>query len=155
MSINKEIERKFLIETLPPQFQSLTPRRVRQGYAIVAKDIELRLRSNGGMYSQTIKRGGGLQRDEVEIELTEKQFTALYPLTEGRVVEKERYILNEDGYEMVVDVFHGALTGLMTAEIEFTSVAESQAFTPPKWFGDEVTEDERFKNKNLAVFGKP
>jgi CYTH domain-containing protein len=39
--------------------------------------------------------------------------------------------------------------------VEFTSARESAQFTVPPWFGNEVTEDEAYKNVNLALHGKP
>jgi len=41
------------------------------------------------------------------------------------------------------------------AEIEFKSEEESIAFKPPAWFSEEITTDERYKNKNLALYGIP
>jgi len=36
------------------------------------------------------------------------------------------------------------------AEVEFDSVEEANAFTPPAWFGKEVTEDGSFTNAALS-----
>jgi adenylate cyclase len=41
------------------------------------------------------------------------------------------------------------------AEVEFSSASESRRFAPPPWFGAEVTEDEHYKNANLALHGRP
>jgi CYTH domain-containing protein len=54
-----------------------------------------------------------------------------------------------------LDVFRGGLSGLCVAEVEFPSEEEAAAFSPPDWFGREVTDDERFKNKSLARHGRP
>jgi CYTH domain-containing protein len=43
----------------------------------------------------------------------------------------------------------------MLVEVEFASVEDSARFSPPEWFGPEVTEDERYKNRQLAVHGLP
>ncbi|MEA2658813.1 MAG: hypothetical protein QOF64_1409 [Candidatus Binatota bacterium] len=42
------------------------------------------------------------------------------------------------------------MEGLVLAEIEFPSREKSEEFKPPDWFGEEVTEDIRYKNQNLA-----
>ena len=60
-----------------------------------------------------------------------------------------------EGKQVEVDVYHGSLAGLVVAEVEFTSARESTQFTAPPWFGDEVTENEAYKNVNLALHGKP
>jgi len=92
---------------------------------------------------------------EVEIELTRDQFDQLWPLTENRRVKKTRYEINYRGALIEVDVYAGALSKLVTAEVEFETVDESIAFIPPVWFREEITEDDRFKNKNLAIRGMP
>jgi CYTH domain-containing protein len=54
-----------------------------------------------------------------------------------------------------LDLFDGGLAGFRLVEVEFPSVEASRVFTPPDWFGAEVTEDKRYKNKWLAVNGIP
>jgi len=41
------------------------------------------------------------------------------------------------------------------AEVEFPSREKSEEFKPPDWFGEEVIEDSRYKNQNLAQKGAP
>jgi adenylate cyclase len=59
------------------------------------------------------------------------------------------------GKPVEIDVYHAALAGLVVAEVESTSAGESAQFTPPPWFGTEVTEEEAYKNVSLALHGKP
>ena len=54
-----------------------------------------------------------------------------------------------------VDVYAGALAGLCTAEVEFDSEDEAGAFTPPTWFGREVTGERAWSNAALARDGLP
>ncbi len=149
-----EIERKFLIKE-KPDLQKYPHKDIIQGYMIIGDDYEVRLRKKAEEFSQAVKIGSGLQREEVEIELTPVQFNQLWPLTENRRIEKVRYEIHYKGALIELDVYEGALSKLVTAEVEFKTVAESTAFTPPDWFDEEITEDERFKNKNLAIHGLP
>jgi CYTH domain-containing protein len=64
-------------------------------------------------------------------------------------------VLPHGGLRIEVDVYDGALTGLVLAEVEFATEQDSAAFEPPDWFGAEVTEDARYKNRALAVDGRP
>ena len=66
-----------------------------------------------------------------------------------------RYEIEHEQGVIEVDVFEGNLSGLVMAEIEFASVEASQDFRPPPWFSREVTDDARYKNKNLAQSGPP
>ena len=103
----------------------------------------------------TVKRGSGRDRSEEEIEITEEQLQALWPATEGRRIEKRRYQVPLDGLTAEVDVYGGALAGLTTAEVEFDSDEQSEAFDPPGWFGDELTDDPGWSNQSLALRGRP
>jgi adenylate cyclase len=148
-----EIERKFLVERLPDGLGGRA-RRIDQGYLALDEHsgAEVRLRRLGDELWLTIKGEGGLARLEEEFPLGEEQFRSLWPLTEGRRVEKVRHEL---AGHMEVDVYKGDLAGLVLAEVEFPSLEESTAFEPPEWFGAEVTEDPRYKNRALAVDGRP
>lgn len=155
MSINMEIERKFLVDRPPDSLNPVRAENIEQGYIVAETNVEVRLRAKDGAFYQTVKRGKGLQREEVELELTEEQFRQLHPLTDGQRLEKTRHAIEFENTTILLDIYHGELEGLITAEVEFSSVAESEAFRPPDWFGAELTEDESYKNKNLALNGLP
>ena len=152
---NKEIERKFLIADIPGFIEDHPFEYIRQGYLAVDGDEEVRIRQKGARFFKTIKKGTGLQRIENEIQVTKGQFDVLWPLTEGRRIEKRRYYVPYNSQQIEVDVFGGALANFVIAEVEFTSIVESEDFVPPAWFGTEVTNDERYMNKNLALNGLP
>ena len=96
-----------------------------------------------------------MSRTEIEIELSEHQFRQLWPYTDGRRVIKTRYTLPVGNYTAELDRFEGDLAGLVLVEVEFSSVDASRQFAPPDWFGADVTEDRRYKNRQLAVQGIP
>jgi adenylate cyclase len=152
-----EIERKFRLREAPAWLGDHDSNRIEQGYLAIEKGdgAEVRLRRSGGAAWLTVKRGAGRTRDEEEIQLSEEQFEALWPLTEGRRVAKVRYVVPHDTLEIEVDVFEGDLGELVTAEVEFESEAASDEFEPPDWLGEEVTGDLRYANETLAVDGPP
>src|SRR5919108_3462281 len=150
-----EVERKWLVCTPldPLAYQGKT---VIQGYLAESSDgAEVRLRQMGGQRFQTVKSEGGLVRSEIEVELSPEQFETLWPATAGRRLEKTRYQVPWAGKTVEVDVYHGALDGLVVAEVEVPSARESAQFTPPPWFGKEVTGDQRYQNAQLALHGRP
>ncbi|MFD8594615.1 CYTH domain-containing protein [Kitasatospora sp. NPDC059646] len=150
-----EIERKFLV----PDGESVPDGRefeVRQGYLVIGPDgAEARVRDQGGACSLTVKRGTGLVRGEWETPLAAEQFEALWPATEHARVLKTRRVVPLGRHEAVVDTFHGRLTGLRTAEVEFADQQDAAAFTPPLWFGPEVTDRADLKNQRLATAAEP
>ena len=149
-----EIERKFLVERLPPGLEIEVEHEIAQGYLALGDD-EVRLRRKGDLHLITVKRGQGLVRDEVEVPLARESFDELWALTEGRRLEKTRRTTHLDGYLTEIDVYEGALSGLTTVEVEFEDVESANAFTPPGWFSRELTGDEDYSNQRLALGGLP
>ena len=153
-----EIERKFLLTSLPEAVRVVPGERVEQGYLAIGSDgVEVRVRRRAGACTLTVKSGpGGASRVEEELTLDPAQFASLWGLSAGRRVEKTRHVVPLDGaLSAEVDVYAGALAGLLTAEVEFASEAASRAFDPPDWFGAEVTGDARYANQSLALHGAP
>jgi len=150
-----EIERKFLIKDAPENMDTLTQWEIIQGYICSEKEREIRLRKEEGKYYLTIKCGRGETRSENEIELSRKQFNSIWPTIIGNKIEKTRYEIPYDNRTIQLDIFKGYLHGLVLAEVEFNSEEDSANFLPPEWFGDDVTQDEGYKNKSLAFYGIP
>jgi adenylate cyclase len=149
-----EIERKFLVRSAPDGLDERPAQRIDQGYLAIGDDgEEVRLRRIGDALLLTVKRGTGEVRTEEEIELERAQFERLWPLTEGRRIEKTRYRIPHGDLVIELDVYEGRLEGLMTAEVEFPAEGASADFEPPGWLGDDVTEDARYRNEQLARNG--
>jgi len=94
-------------------------------------------------------------RQEAEFMMSPQSFQRLWPLTQGRRLQKVRYDIEHADLVWEVDVYQKKMAGLKVVEIEFASEEEAAAFVVPVWFGREVTRDERYKNKNLALSGTP
>ena len=153
-----EIERKFLVPAAPDGVGAHPSSAIEQGYLAIHDDgTEVRIRRRDGASTLTVKSGRGRTRAEEELALDDGSFERLWPLTEGRRIEKVRHVIptGMSGVEIELDVYGGALAGLVVAEVEFPGDAEADAFDPPGWFGPEVTDDPRFKNQRLAVEGRP
>ncbi len=152
-----EIERKFLVERPPADLHAYPAADVDQGYiAITEKGVEVRIRSYGGRSFLTIKSGGAEVRLEEEIEIDERRFRSLWPLTVGRRIRKRRYLISSaNGIRIELDVYRDDLSGLVTAEVEFDSEAAAAAFIAPAWLGREITDELGYKNQRLAVDGLP
>jgi adenylate cyclase len=153
--VAQEIERKFLVPAAPGEIGRASFEEIEQGYLVVSPRSELRLRTIGDKRLLTLKRGSGSERLEVEIELSEPQFGALWGATEGARVTKRRFYASIGDATAEIDVYGGRLDGLITAEVEFESREQAEAFEPPPWFGADVTEDHRYANQSLAVAPEP
>jgi len=155
--MSTEIERAFLVDrdAIPYDLDTLPSVSIVQGYIAVDGDTEVRVRKKGDDALITIKSGSGLVRIEREFPIEEEAAAVLLPLSGDRLIEKTRYIINENGNCIELDIFTGPHSGLILIEVEFEDEKASEAFTPPDWFGEEVTEDSRYMNRNLAVDGIP
>jgi CYTH domain-containing protein/CHAD domain-containing protein len=149
-----ERERTFLVADMPELPDDGT--RIRQGYLALDGEVQVRVRDReGDGRSLTVKGGRGATRAEVEIVIGVERFEELWPLSAGRRIEKTRYVIPVDGADAELDVFAGALAGLVLVEVELDSDEAMAAFEPPAWFGREVTDDDRYSNASLAVDGLP
>ncbi len=149
-----EIERKFLVDG-PLEFDG-AGRVMEQGYiALDPGGTEVRIRIEEGINTLAVKRGGGMVRTEIEIEVDDERARALWALTEGRRLTKSRYIRPYRNHRIEIDVYGGPLSGLVVAEVEFESEAEALAFEPPAWLGREITGDAKYRNNVLARLGAP
>lgn len=147
-----ERERTFLVAEMPELPDGGT--RIRQGYLALDGTVSVRVRDrerNGR--TLTVKGGEGAARTELEWDIDDDRFDAAWVLTEGRRIEKTRYVLPMEGGEAELDVFEGELSGLVVVEFEFDSDEAMGRFEPPGWFGDEVTDDPRYANAALASDG--
>jgi adenylate cyclase len=151
--VTVEIERRFLVDDPPSDLPPGTG--VRQGYVAIDGETSVRVREAGDARTITIKGGTGRERVEVEREMGPDQFAALWPLTEGRRVEKTRAVLPSGDRRIEVDRFEGGLAGLVIAEVEFPSPEAAEAYAPPAWLGEEVTGRAEWGNPSLAVQGRP
>ncbi len=153
----KEIEKKFLIKSLPGDLKQYQKIHVVQGYLNASGRPSLRVRKYGEEYILSYKFKEKTQKEtanvarEVELPLVEESFEHLMKKIDGRVVEKNRYLIPlQDGLVAELDVFEGYLDGLKFVEVEFKSEEDAANFNPPEWFGRDVTFDVHFKNGYLA-----
>lgn len=156
-----EVERKYLIDVkkLADEIKLADYDRahLRQGYVALGADgSETRIRSfDDERFELTIKTPGMIERGERTIAISRELFNGMWEQTEGKRTEKTRYYIPYEKYMIELDVYEGHLEGLVTAEVEFDgrrddAKLKAATFAPPDWFGADVSEDPRYKNRNLA-----
>ena len=155
MASGIEIERKFLLSRLPQAMRYARREPIRQGYLALDGETEVRVRLSPKGAVLTIKSGHGEVRTEVEVALDAGRGDALWALTEDRRIEKTRRRVRVGDAVVEVDEYSGALDGLVVAEVEFDDEQAAQAFTPPEWFGRELTGEAAYANRSLACDGLP
>ena len=144
-----EIERKFLIDSLPEHLDDFPHKELEQAY--LCTNPVVRVRREGEEYVLTYKSGGLMMREEYNLPLNQEAYEHLLKKADGIVISKTRYILPEkDGLRIELDVFHGKHDGLILAEVEFPTEEAANAYCPPEWFGEDVTYSTKYHNSNLS-----
>ena len=145
-----EIERKYLPKYLPENLEQYKSKKIAQGYLCTNPVVRIR-RSNDDYYL-TYKGGGMMAREEYNLPLTKDAYDHLLPKIDGLLIEKTRYLIPlEDGYTAELDIFEGALEPLTLVEVEFESIEAANSYTPPEWFGEDVTNDTRYHNSTMST----
>lgn len=144
-----EIERKYLIDTLPDNLECYPQIKIEQGY--LCTDPVVRIRKQNDQYFLTYKSKGLLSREEYNLPLTQEAYEHLKPKTDGYLISKTRYLLPLDSAHTIeLDLFDAPFAPLSMAEVEFASLEEAQNFTPPNWFGADVTFDGSYHNSAMS-----
>lgn len=143
-----EIERKFLIDTLPENLSQYPFRQLEQGY--LCTEPVVRIRREDDNYYLTYKSKGLMVREEYNLPLTRQAYEHLLPKTDGIVISKKRYLIPLNELTIELDVFEEELAPLLLAEVEFETEEEANAFVPPEWFGEDVTYSTEYHNSTLS-----
>ena len=93
-------------------------------------------------------------REEYNLPLTQEGYEHLKPKTDGILIAKKRYLIPlTEKWTIELDIFEGELSGLILAEVEFETEEEANHFTPPEWFGEDVTFSKSYQNSTLSRYG--
>lgn len=143
-----EIERKYLLKELPKNLDTYPHRHLEQGYLCTAPVV--RIRKDDDKYELTYKSGGMMVRQEYNLPLTKVSYEHLKKKVDGRLITKKRYMIPYEKYTIELDVFENDLAPLVLAEVEFEAEEEANSFTPPDWFGEDVTFSGAYHNSVLS-----
>ena len=146
-----EIERKFLVTSQAFKKETISEKRIVQGFlnTHVERTVRVRIKDNKGVLTVKGKTSdSGTTRFEWETELPLDQAQELLKLCEKGIVDKLRYEIPFKNHIFEVDVFSGENEGLILAEIELKT--EDEAFEKPDWLGKEVTGNSKYYNSQLS-----
>lgn len=160
-----EIERKYLIEDLeklPENYQNFPCHSIEQAYLCTAPVVRVRKEDN--TYYLTYKGKGLLAREEYNLPLTREAYEHLRAKADGIILQKTRFKIplaqkpvsgqpQNLAQDLVIelDIFSGEYQGLILAEVEFPTIEEAESFTPPAWFGRDVTFSGEYQNSRLSA----
>lgn len=144
-----EIERKYLIKTLPDNLDSFHCRILEQGYLNTSPVV--RIRRDNDKYELTYKSSGLMARQEYNLPLDQESYEHMLTKIDGRLIQKKRYMIPLDSeLTAELDIFEGSLAPLMLVEVEFPTEEAANTFTAPEWFGEDVTFSGKYHNSYLS-----
>lgn len=149
-----EVERKYLLSGIPPEAALIPPVQIEQGWLPGTK-LRERLRRTiaaDGTVSllRTMKLGSMTARVEVEEEIPEALFEAMWQLTRLARVHKARHVVSDGRHHWEIDVFLDR--ELVLAEVELDGTDDEAAV--PGWLQPyvirDVTGEPQYLNSVLA-----
>lgn len=145
-----EIERKFRVRSDGWKRHVVRTRHLRQAYLTKNDRLSTRVRIDDDRTATlTIKTTrSGIERNEYEFPIPVDDARELMDHREGAIISKVRHIVRNGGLNWEIDVFDGDNSGLVIAEIELDRA--DRIIELPAWIGEEVTDDRRFYNADLA-----
>ena len=145
-----EVEHKFLLKNDNWRKQINHSVKYSQGYLSSQPTSSIRIRISDNQAWLNIKSATiGTHRREYEYEIPASDASEiLHELCVKPLIEKIRHFVIYDGNTWEIDEFYGGNAGLIVAEIELSEIGQS--FSKPEWLGQEVTQDMRYYNNNLA-----
>ena len=151
-----EIERKYLVASLPDDLNRYPHVEIEQAYLCTSPT--LRIRRMGDVHILTVKEkistaSSAIHNREEEFVLPKDTYNALKSKCDGQPVSKTRYKIPRGDYTAELEVFHGVHEGLHLVEVEFPDTNAADTFQPPAWFGVDVSTDPRYRNSYMAFNG--
>lgn len=143
-----EIERKFTVKHLPKNLSDYPYHIIEQAY--LNTDPVIRVRRQDDDYYMTYKGKGLLAREEYNLPLNRLSYEHLKEKADGNLISKKRYLIPCDPYTIELDIFDEPFAPLVIAEVEFPSIEAANAFLPPEWFLEDVTNDPAYHNSSLS-----
>lgn len=159
----QEIEKKYKLDVFPHketadgQLRVLSRRQIEQTYLALHEDEELRVRkltdldTGAVQYTHTFKKGWGLIRQELETAISVGLYEQITSRVGWRALVKVRTTCRTEDASTVVEIdsYPDVDGALHVVEVEFSSEEEAQDFTAPAWFGEEITSDKAYSNKQM------
>jgi len=145
----KEIEHKYLVDYVAWQALSKpAPVLIIQGFIARSPESTVRIRIKGNKGFITLKgKTVGITRTEFEYEIPLQDAENILNEFTDKQIRKNRYEIVIQDHIWEVDVFEGALKGLILAEVEVKS--EEEKFELPDWVTEDVSRNPDYYNSVL------
>ncbi len=158
----RQIEKKYLlksdVQTLINDLQ-LVKQDVSEFYTDVKVCKEVKYSKVGSSYYKTVKVGATGSKELNTTKVTKTNYLKKREKIIGHKILKSRYLIQQDREKYFIDKYLDNLDNLYMLEVLFKSRKDQLNFELPDIFryfvSKDITKDERYQNKNLALLGHP
>lgn len=143
-NLNLEFERRYFVDMKKIPFsQAIDSFMIEQNYVYKDKcSVRVRHEWNDVMnkFTHCVKyKLEDSTRLELENPITEAEYNVVNTFIGRKPLKKERVIIPlSNGSKAEIDIFKN-IDKPPVVEVEFSTMEEMRAFTPPDWFGEEIT----------------
>lgn len=147
-----ERERVYLVKKLPDDLKKYKPIIIHVGDFYDSNSVDaLKIKQKGNKYELVKKEGNSAhKRTEHTIDIKKEEFDILMPVAVQNH-KKERYFYPVDDYICEIDLYKGKLSEYVRVEVEFKNEKDMRSFTPPIWFGKEITNINHEIHEDLGI----
>ena len=153
----------FLIREIPKNLSQFPCLMIEQAY--LCTNPVVRIRRQNEDYYLTYKGKGLMAREEYNLPLNKEAYGHLLSKADGNIISKKRYLVPIDtpafaahykpsgkppALTVELDVFEPPFAPLILAEVEFPDVETADAFLPPAWLGEDVTNEVEYHNSTMS-----
>ncbi len=156
------VEKKYLLNSKVDnllKLQKIKPKKITQFYTTIQLCKEVRYRKVDDKYYKTVRTGSEVRKNIVDKKITKKIYNKAKMDRIGNSLKKDRYIIKVDGTKVAIDHYKKDLKNLIIMEKAFKNLQKSQKFKLPESLSrfviDDVSQNNRYRAKNLALLGDP
>lgn len=146
-----ELEQGWLVKELPQDLKKVKKSEITQAYfddyvdENGVKPRDARVRKIDDSYEFTVKYYAGSAKETGQLiektkKITKDEYIELIKKADKKVVKTRYYYPLENDLTAEIDVYRNQHDGLNFVEVEFSSLSKLNNFTPPAWFGKEITD---------------
>ncbi len=120
---------------------------------------EIRYKKVNKKYFKVVRTGSEVRENILNKKISKREYNEAKNRKISNILKKRRYFLKINGEKYTIDIYDKELKNLILLEKSFKNIDKLNAFIPPKQLKEYIVKDvshnDRYRNKNLALLGNP
>lgn len=145
--MKKEIERKFLVKTLP-NLENLEKVEYERYFIFKNSNVEIRIQKKWNKFEfERKEKLSELSSSKQKFEISKEEFEYLKSISNSSII-RDSYLISTNP-EISIKVYHWKFEWLVRVEVEFLDEDSAKEFIPLDWFWKEITDLPLWKDSKL------